>query len=590
MSIAKTSRVKKRQLGQFLTPIETARELVSSLSLKDSDRVLEPSMGDGSFVIPLIERFLELYTGTVEERLGAVLRNNVHGVEIDPELYERCLARVRAKWGPLPSAHNFRRCDFFRCHFGADHPPGRSIFSASLLPSEFDYVVGNPPFGGTLDPEIQDILDGIYGFRGGEKIKKETYSFFIVKGLDLLKTGGRLTFICSDTFLTINTMSGLRRLLVAQGDSSVRRLEHFSGETQHPMVVLDFEKTGASKGISLDGNSILREDMELTGNFSWTIAHDLAECFRGPSLGDFVVATSGMTVGRNEYFIREVRGGKILEPYAFEFFDDPITAAGEKAHARLGYIPPERLAEIQALEAAGMTHRNVRVVTRKAPVEVDLPHRDYCPYNKGTGAIVYAPPTHVIYWSDDGDAVLTFKRNGNWYLHGVGGQQYFKREGLTWRLISDTLDARYLPGGYILDSGAPCAFLRRGVGRDELYFILAWALSPLCERLLKEVINHTRNIQSKDFERLPYPFWVSEPNRQAIIASMKRRVEDAMNGASVTRSDPVLRRLGRMFDVPVKFEIPLQRRYQELTLFDRRRADRRHPACGDPWMTSDRNR
>jgi len=590
MSITKTSRIKKRQLGQFLTPTEKARELLAPLRFTKADRVLEPSMGDGSFVIPLIERYMELYSGTLNERLSAVLANNVYGIEIDPELYERCLARIREKWGQLPTSHNFRRCDFFRCNFGSERPPARTFFSASLAPPVFNYIVGNPPFGGTLDPEIQDILDSFYGFRSGEKIKKETYSFFIVKSLDLLAANGQLLFICSDTFLTIKTMRGLRRLLMSQGASSVRRLHRFSDETNHPMVVLDFRKTGPSAGVSVDDRYIPRDEVELTGNLSWTVTHDLAECFKGPKLGDFMVASSGMTVGRNEYFVREVRDGCIVEPYEFEFYDDPITLAGEKSRARLGYVPPERQAEVMALEAAGRTRRNLRVIPRPVPIEIQLPHADYCPYNKAANAIVYAPPTHVIYWRNDGDAVLTFKRSGNWYLHGVGGQPYFKREGLTWRLISDTLDARYLPPGYILDSGAPCAFLRRGASHDDLYFILGWALSPLCGKLLKDVINHTRNIQSKDFERIPYPFWVPEIQRKTIVASIRRLVHDAVKGTEVTRESRELREVGEAFELPSRFEMPYQQRYQELVLFDHRRGCREADPSRDDWTTSDRPR
>lgn len=85
MSIAKTQRERKRQLGQFLTPREIAYKLVASLPLKKEDTVLEPSMGDGSFLLPLIEKFLSLYQGSLRERLDQVLTNNVYGVEIDQE-------------------------------------------------------------------------------------------------------------------------------------------------------------------------------------------------------------------------------------------------------------------------------------------------------------------------------------------------------------------------------------------------------------------------------------------------------------------------------------------------------------------------
>ena len=153
--------------------------------------------------------------------------------------------------------------------------------------------------------------------------------------------------------------------------------------------------------------------------------------------------------------------------------------------------------------AQGESRRCVRVLRRDRPQTVLLPHPDYKPYNKSNGKIVYSPPDHMVYWRNEGEAVLAFKKSGNWYLRGVGGQPFFGREGLTWQLISSRLKTRYLPEDYILDSGTPCGFLRPGMPHEELFFILAWTLSPLCSHILKSVINHTINIQSKDFERCP---------------------------------------------------------------------------------------
>src|SRR5262245_34458706 len=112
MSVARLSRPSKRQWGQYLTPPETARRIVDGLALSIDDCVLAPSFDDGSVVLPLVERFLEFYTGPLSERLARVLARNVCGVEIDPILYQRCLARLAERYGPLP-AHRLRRADFF---------------------------------------------------------------------------------------------------------------------------------------------------------------------------------------------------------------------------------------------------------------------------------------------------------------------------------------------------------------------------------------------------------------------------------------------------------------------------------------------
>jgi hypothetical protein len=245
-----------------------------------------------------------------------------------------------------------------------------------------------------------------------------------------------------------------------------------------------------------------------------------------------------MTTGKNEYFVRELDDtGGFEEPFEFAYFDDPITLRRELERARLGKLSEKKKAEIALAEKAEKARRNVLILTRETPLRLRMPHPDYRYYNKAQAGLFYAAPRHVIYWKNDGDAVKTFKKNGSWYLHGVGGAPFFEREGMTWRLISSRIDMRYLPPGYILDSGAPCAFLKPGVARDELWFILGWCTSPLATSLMKSVLNHTMNIQSKDIERLPYPWWVGPEEKQSAIHIVHSIVKRAMSGSHPTQSD-----------------------------------------------------
>ena len=344
-------------------------------------------------------------------------------------------------------------------------------------------------------------------------------------------------------------MSGLRQKLLDLCAVSVETLPSFSDETTQPTLVLRASRTGRADCVEIDGTSIARSAIESTGNFSWRIDNQWERYFTGPTLGEYVVATSGMTVGKNELFVREIfADNKIFEPYKFEFFKDPITVARELERARLNKMSPKTLAKTAEQEASGETRRNVRIVERsKGPKEITLPNSDYRFYNKSQSGVVYRQPTSAIYWKDEGDAVLTFKKNGNWYLHGVGGRPFFGREGITWQLVASKLNMRYLPPGFILDSGAPCAFLRDGIDEDELYFVLAWTLTDLATGILKAVINHTRNIQSKDVERLPYPFWVEAKRKNKVIKLMKSLVEKAVSGTTYTRSSPEVQALEELF-------------------------------------------
>jgi len=117
------------------------------------------------------------------------------------------------------------------------------------------------------------------------------------------------------------------------------------------------------------------------------------------------------------------------------------------------------------------------------------------------------------------------------------------REGLTWSLSASRMYIRYLPPGMVLDCGAPCAFLRPGVPREELFFILGWCLTSLANRLLKGVLNHTRNIQAKDFERLPYPSWVPSGERGRAVRLVKKLLKSAQAGLTPPTDFPELDRI-----------------------------------------------
>ena len=175
MSQAKNKRAYKRQKGQFLTPQVLAREILADVEFDVADRVLEPGFGDGSFLLPMIEAFLELYEGPVSSRLRRVLNNNIWGIEIDPVMYDKALSNIEERIGPLPESHNLMEGDFFETQFeGHTLRPdlARGSFGYDI---EFTHIIGNPPFGGTIAYHLQDSLDKELGWRHGMKIKKETF-------------------------------------------------------------------------------------------------------------------------------------------------------------------------------------------------------------------------------------------------------------------------------------------------------------------------------------------------------------------------------------------------------------------------------
>jgi hypothetical protein len=547
MSVARFSRDRKRQLGQYLTPSSTAAAIVRNLHVSTRWKILEPSFGEGAFLFRILDYLKAEIPGS---KLSSWCEKHLFGCEIDDKAYRAFAHTWQSRGlGSLPGS--LEHCDFFTwlppgCQ-RADATDRRRYFRAPL--AYFDLIIGNPPFGGSINAGIQDDLDAIFGFRNGRKIKKETYAFFIVKSVDLLKPGGRLVFICSDTILTIATMTGLRSWLQNNCAVEVSKVPGTFSDTGQEMLLLTLTKEEARpQHITIFGGSLPVAEIAATPNMSWRVNGDFARYFTGATVGDKMVATSGMTIGRNDLFLRQIKNGAVSEPYRFGFADRQITLEGELSRARLGKLSAQRVRTIKRLEANGETERVVSWAPLAHPRDVRLPNDDYRFYNKACSQIIYSEPEWVIFWRGDGEYVYTFKKTGNWYLHGVGGMKYFGREGLTWALIAPRLYARYLPAGYVLDSGAPCAFLREGVDRDELFFILGWALTDLCTTILKEVLNHTRNIQSKDFERLPYPVWVPARAKRDAVSGVKELTARAKKGERLSFKSPYVRRLNALYE------------------------------------------
>jgi len=537
-SSVKHTRSKKKQLWQFMTPTKLTDSIIEKTQLKITDKILEPSFWEGNFIFSIIEKLIKVYKqewySDEKEIYQLIFSNNIYGVELDEELYQKTIEKIKEKYGV--EAINLFNNDFLLQDFN----------------HTFDYVIGNPPFGWTINIDFQDQLDKKYGLRYWIKIKKETYSFFIIKSLDLLKENGKLIFILSDTFLTINTMKWLRNVLLRDTNFLLEKISYFSEETNYWMVVLKAEKTkDITENISIFWVSKQRKTILSYPNYSFSECSEYDKYFNWPLLSEYILCSAWMTVGKNEYFIREIKIDEnwkeyIEEPYNFSYFQDPITLEKEIAKARLWKISQQKREQFIQAEEKGETVENVNIEEKNKKERIDLPNKDYALYNKAINDIIYSRPRFVIYWKEDWKAIYTYKKNWNWYLNGIGWKKFFGKEWFVWSLRWNRITARYLPKWYILDVASPLAILKEGIEKDELYFILWWLLSDLANKILKNIINHTLNIQWKDIERLPYPFWINKETKLEVIKLVKESIDLLLNNQEVDKKE-VLNKLNLLF-------------------------------------------
>ena len=75
----------------------------------------------------------------------------------------------------------------------------------------FDIVISNPPYVNTKQISsmgMTQILENEYGYCD------DLYNHFTVRGLELIKDGGYLSYITSDTFLTLQTKTNMRKIFL----------------------------------------------------------------------------------------------------------------------------------------------------------------------------------------------------------------------------------------------------------------------------------------------------------------------------------------------------------------------------------------
>jgi hypothetical protein len=81
----------------------------------------------------------------------------------------------------------------------------------------FDVVIGNPPYGATLGASDKDYFKANYQsaktIKGVQKGSLDTFTLFIEKGFNTVKTGGNLTYIVPISITSSDSMTGTHNLL-----------------------------------------------------------------------------------------------------------------------------------------------------------------------------------------------------------------------------------------------------------------------------------------------------------------------------------------------------------------------------------------
>lgn len=197
-----------KNLGQIFTPKWIVKLILDnsnyfSHSIIDK-AVLEPSFGDGAFLVEIVDRFINECENKKINKFNVVklLDNLIHGIEIDKNFYQKTITRLN----DLLISRNYPICKW------------KNLINDNALIFEFnkkfDFIFGNPPYirVHNLSLEFRNLIKKKYLLSSSGTI--DSYIVFIELGFLYLKEKGILGYITPNTFFKNSSALKLRTFLL----------------------------------------------------------------------------------------------------------------------------------------------------------------------------------------------------------------------------------------------------------------------------------------------------------------------------------------------------------------------------------------
>lgn len=194
-----------RNHGEVFTSPKVVRFMLDEVGYKaDRDlrsvKVLEPAAGAGEFAQEIVQRLI-LSSETFGFDLETAIRSNLVFVEQDQIIFIRLKNRLKHLFPKFPEI--LEMC----CHC--------DDFLRRDFTQGFDLVIGNPPY--IRHERIPDAEKTWYRQQFETfKFRADLYITFFEKGLKLLQPQGRLSFICSNRWLTNQYGTVLRQMIATR--------------------------------------------------------------------------------------------------------------------------------------------------------------------------------------------------------------------------------------------------------------------------------------------------------------------------------------------------------------------------------------
>ena len=238
----------KSQTGSYYTPRNVVNDVVKEYVREDS-KVLDPCCGTGQYLISFSE--------VVKDP------RNIYGIDVDP---------IATRIARINLLMKFRDQDFspnIVCKNTLLEIGNYDLFSLDdESVKDFDVIATNPPWGLHFSKEEAGKLEKIYQ----NITSQESFSYFLIKGVELLKDGGILSFILPESILNVKTHKDIRDFLL--NNSSINKVVYLDRVFKNvftPVIRLDLKKSKESKNTEIvkDGQIHSTKQNRWLGNVNY---------------------------------------------------------------------------------------------------------------------------------------------------------------------------------------------------------------------------------------------------------------------------------------------------------------------------------
>ncbi len=219
----------------------------------DSVRFLEPSCGEGEFVIPFVKRLIGSFKSkpTVEQ-----LFNRLLAVDVS----DRSIAVSKTKVTCLLADSGFTNKDIDRL---LDNWFLTADFLLSDIQGKFTHIIGNPPYV-RVEKIPKSLLKRYRNQFSTMTDRADLYVPFFEKALSLLDTSGTLSFICTDRW-TKNTYGRYLRQLISNSYSldlfiDLYETEAFTSDVLTYPAITQISQRNSQETVFLKGSSFSNQE------------------------------------------------------------------------------------------------------------------------------------------------------------------------------------------------------------------------------------------------------------------------------------------------------------------------------------------